>query len=72
MALAYEYMGELDKAQEYINNALWLNPTYDKAWYNLGLLSLRRGDREQFSTAHDQLKRLNTSLAGELLSAAPR
>jgi tetratricopeptide (TPR) repeat protein len=70
MALAYEYMGQLDKALEFVNIAVWVTPAYDKAWYNLGLLSLRVGDRTQFDRAENQLKALNSGLAEELATAS--
>jgi tetratricopeptide (TPR) repeat protein len=69
LGLAYEYMGKPVDAIEPYNAALRINPAYDLAWYNLGLLSIRLGDRKQFNKALDQLKKLNPSLAGSLETA---
>lgn len=72
LGLAYEYLGEPRKAGEPYQAALLINPDYDLAWYNLGLLSIRLGDREQAAKALQQLKRLNLTLAGSLAKAMPQ
>jgi protein O-mannosyl-transferase len=66
LGLAYEHLGEPDKARGYYNRALLINPAYDLAWYNLGLIYVRLGDREQFDRALLQLKSLNPGLADSL------
>ena len=46
--------------------SLELNPSYDKAWYNLGLLSLKSGNRKNAEYALARLKGLNQALADSL------
>jgi tetratricopeptide (TPR) repeat protein len=72
MGLAYEYLGRAPLAKEPYRAALTINPSYDLAWYNLGLLAIRLGDREQVINAMSQLKKLNPSLAESLEKATPR
>jgi tetratricopeptide (TPR) repeat protein len=72
MALAYEMLGEPGQAGESYRAALRADPTYDLAWYNLGLLSVRTGDRGQAVSALLQLKKINPSLAGSLGRAMPQ
>ncbi len=66
--LAYEYLGEYDKAWNVYQNAVWINPAYDLAWYNLGLLSSKLGDKEEVAKAIGQLKKLNPPMAAALAS----
>jgi len=66
LGLAYEIMGQSGKAGESYRAALRANPEYDLAWYNLGLMSIRTGDREQAEKALSQLKSLNPGLATAL------
>jgi tetratricopeptide (TPR) repeat protein len=68
--LAYEYLGEYEKAWNVYENAVWINPAYDLAWYNLGLLSFRLGDKNAVAKAVGRLKTLNPPLAQELESLA--
>lgn len=68
-ALAYEYLGDLDNAKHCYLMALSMDPAYDKAWYNLGLLSVRMGDKQQAANALFQLKRINSVLAEDLASS---
>jgi len=67
--LAYELLGEPLKARESYRTALRINPAYDLAWYNLGLLSVRQGDREQTAVALRELKKIKPYLAGQLEAA---
>jgi tetratricopeptide (TPR) repeat protein len=69
LGLAYEYLGELRKAGEPYRAALLINPDYDLAWYNLGLLSIRLGEQGQAAKALQQLQRLNPALAEALATA---
>lgn len=69
LALAYEYLGKTDKAKYSYLSAIKLNPDYDLAWYNLGLLSLLIGEHEQARNALLQLQSLNPSLAKLLTTA---
>ncbi len=66
MGLAYEYLGEPLNAREPYRAALLINPAYDLAWYNLGLLSIQLGDKAQVDNALIRLKELNPSLAESL------
>jgi protein O-mannosyl-transferase len=68
LALAYEYLGEPGKAWISYHTALRVNPSYDLAWYNLGLLSIKQGDRDQAAKALLELKRIKPYLA-DLLEA---
>jgi tetratricopeptide (TPR) repeat protein len=66
LALAYEYMGEQANAFKMYEASLELNPSYHKAWYNLGLLNLKIGNRKDAEHALAQLRALNPSLADTL------
>jgi len=66
LGLAYEYLGEVRKAGEPYRAALLINPDYDLAWYNLGLLSIRLGEQGPVDKALQQLQRLNPILAEAL------
>lgn len=72
MALAYEYLGEFKKARQCYISALSMNPDYDMAWYNLGLLSIRTGENQQLAYTIAQLKRLNSVLAINLAEKVSR
>lgn len=66
MALAYEYLGDYHKALDSVGVAVWLRPSYDKAWYNLGIISLRTGNTAAVAEALARLKELNPDLARDL------
>ena len=63
LALAYEYMGEQANAFKMYEASLELNPSYDKAWYNLGLLNLTTGNRKDAEHALTRLRAINPGLA---------
>jgi len=65
-ALVYEYYGQYGKAMDSFVNAVWVNPGYDLAWYNLGLLAARLGNWGKVTEAFDHLKTINPALAGRL------
>jgi len=69
MALAYEYLGEVSKALDSAGVAVWLRPSYDKAWYNLGIIALRTGNMAAAGDALSRLKELNPGLAKDLEAA---
>jgi tetratricopeptide (TPR) repeat protein len=69
MGLAYEYLMEPEKALTAYKTALTLNPAYDLAWYNLALLTSKRGDTVLSAEAIARLKLLNPSMAKALESA---
>jgi tetratricopeptide (TPR) repeat protein len=69
LGLANECLGKPLKAKEHYLSALKINPGYDLAWYNLGLLSNQMGDKGLAVSALLQLKKLNPALA-ELLAKA--
>jgi tetratricopeptide (TPR) repeat protein len=66
LALAYEYMGEESNAFKMYEASLEMNPSYDKAWYNLGLLNLKSGNRKDAEHALARLRTLNSGLAEKL------
>ncbi len=66
MGLAYEYLGLTQKAITSYIKALRINPAYDLAWYNLGLLSSRNGDHGQATSALVKLQEHNPGLATKL------
>lgn len=66
LALAYEYLGEPSKARNAYICSLEMNPDYDLAWYNLGLLSTRTGDHAMVKESASRLARLNPWLSGAL------
>ena len=69
LGLAYEYLGEPENARRNYIFSTRINPAYDLAWYNLGLLSQRSGDRDQAVNALSQLNKLNSPLAESLASS---
>jgi hypothetical protein len=69
VGLAYEFLGEPDKAKISYRKALKIHPAYDLAWYNFGLLSFRSGDRQQGINSLLQLKILNPALAESLAAS---
>ena len=66
LGLAYEYAGEQDKAAKAFGYAVTLDPAYDLAWYNLGLLSAVRRDHASLTMAITRLNSLNPLLADRL------
>lgn len=68
LGLAYEFLGEPEKALRSYRKALLVMPDYDLAWYNLGLLSASMRDVVQARAALVRLKQFNPSLANELES----
>jgi len=69
LGLANEFLGKPVKAKEHYLSALKINPSYDLAWYNLGLLSNQMGDKGLAVSAMLQLKKHNPSLAESLAKA---
>jgi len=61
LGLAREYLGEPAKAKEHYRSALTINPEYDLAWLNLGLLAAGEGDKGLAVSALTQLKRLKST-----------
>jgi tetratricopeptide (TPR) repeat protein len=68
--LAYEYLGDNSVAVNYYQQSLVINPDYDKAWYNLGLLASKTGNQPQALHALSELRRLASPLADRLATAA--
>jgi tetratricopeptide (TPR) repeat protein len=65
-ALVYEYYGNDSKAWDAYQNAIWIYPSYDLAWYNFGLLAARLQQWEKTREAIDHLKKLNPGMAKSL------
>jgi protein O-mannosyl-transferase len=72
LGLAYEYLGSPESAIISYTKSLRVNPAYDLACYNLGLLSAMRGNRDQAASALSRLKSLNPSLAAKLSASMLR
>lgn len=72
LALSNEIMGNPAKASKGYRAAIQANPSYVPAWYNLGMLSLKTGDRQQAETALQQLKKINSTAADKLMAAMHR
>jgi len=68
LALAYEYLGETDKALRSYRRSIKADPSYDLAWYNLGLLLNQLGERSEAAGALAELRKLNPELARSLAS----
>jgi len=71
LGLAYEYLGQPENAITSYTKSLRINPAYDLAWYNLGLLSAVHGSRDKASSALSRLNQLNPSLAAKLAASMP-
>jgi len=71
LGLAYEYLRLPEEAMTSYTKSLRIDPSYDLAWYNLGLLSAKSGDREQTIIAMKRLKMLHSQLAESLSSKVP-
>jgi tetratricopeptide (TPR) repeat protein len=69
LGLAYEYLGEPLKAHQAYRSALRVDPAYELAWYNLGLLSVQLGNNDQATEAMNRLKEIKPYLAGQLAAA---
>ncbi len=65
-ALAYEYFGQKTKAWDAYQNAIWINPDYDLAWYNLGLFAAGEDAWDRVNLSITKLKAINPSLAKRL------
>ena len=72
LGLAYEYLEEPLKARVSYRTAVRIDPAYHLAWYNLGLLALRTGDRAQFDAAQAELRKIKPYLADRLADAGNR
>lgn len=71
LGLAYEHLGLPEKAIISYTKSLRIDPAYDLAWYNLGLLTAKRGDREQAIKAMKRLEVLHPRLAESLTPKIP-
>jgi tetratricopeptide (TPR) repeat protein len=66
MGLATEYLGKPEEAFKWYKKSLTLNPNFDLALFNIGLLSTRLGIAGNAELAIGKLKGLNPSLADKL------
>jgi len=69
LALSHEIMGHIEKARTGYLKALQATPDYSPPWYNIGMLSLKTGDKQQLDAALQQLKRLSPADADKLSEA---
>jgi hypothetical protein len=67
--LALDRLDRLPEAEQAIDRALALEPGSAEAWYRLGLVSARRGDRVRARQARDRLQLLDPAQARELDAA---
>jgi hypothetical protein len=63
LGLVYEYAGNIVKARQCYETAVFLVPSFDLAWYNLFLISVRQQDRQRATEAYEQLKAINPERA---------
>jgi tetratricopeptide (TPR) repeat protein len=63
LGLAYEYLGNLDRARENYRKALALNESLDLAWYNLSLLAASQKDIATAESSLVKLRAINPKLA---------
>lgn len=68
LGLAFEFLGEPEKALRSYRRSLLVIPDYDLAMYNIGLLLLRTGNREGANNVLIRLKIVNYPLSQLLLS----
>jgi tetratricopeptide (TPR) repeat protein len=66
LGLAYEIIGNLDKAAENYRNAIGYNPSLGLAYYNLGIVSAKMGDVAKYSEQQQILWMLDPVLAERL------
>lgn len=72
LALSYEYLGETDKALRSYRRSLKADPSYDLAWYNLGLFLNQLGERGEATIALTELRKYNPELARSLATNMAR
>jgi Tfp pilus assembly protein PilF len=70
MASAYASLGNLQRARDFSQQALKINPDSAQAWTSLGGFAHRAGDFDQAIQAYSQAVRLQPSQRGFLLLAA--
>lgn len=66
MGLATEFIGQPEEALTWYIMSVNINPDFDLAWFNLGLLSARLGHKIQGEAALLKLETLNPDLANTL------
>lgn len=66
MGLANEYIGQSEEAFKWYKKSLAINPRFDLALFNLGLLSARLGIAENVKVAISKLTDINPQLASVL------
>lgn len=67
LGLAYEYMEQPEKAINAYTKSLGINPTYELAWYNKGLLLVKLGKRQEAEEIILKLESLHSKFSHELL-----
>ena len=66
LASIYFVQQKYDQAQIELENALRYNPYHVKVHYNLGMILLNQGKKEEAKKHYEYLKSIKSSLAGEL------
>jgi len=66
LAVTYGKLGNADEEIALLKNAISLRPRYGTARYNLGAVSLRRGERTEAFRQYEELKKFADAAAGAL------
>ena len=68
LAVTYGKLGNVEQEVVFLKKAISLRPRYGTARYNLGMVSLRRGERSEAFRQYEELKKFDEAAAGALKS----